>query len=923
MSFSFLFTDIEGSTRRWESHPDEMRAALARHDALVRAAVTRSGGRVFKAIGDAFCAVYPAPAKALDGALAIQRALAAETWGAPGPLRVRAAIHTGAAEERDDDYFGPALNRVARLLSAGHGGQTLLSRAAADAVADALPTGVSLRDLGERRLKDLARPERIFQAAAEDLPGDFPPLRTLDARPNNLPAQATSLVGREAELAQVRALLRRDGVRLVTLSGPGGTGKTRLALQAVAEMADEFAHGVWFVPLAPIRDPELVLPAVAAALDVKDAPGVSPADALKEFLRERRLLLILDNFEQVLDAGPSAAELLAAAPGLKILVTSRGLLRVYGEHDFPVPPLTLPCAGKSLSECNQSEAVRLFAERARAVKPSFAVTDENAPALAALTAQLDGLPLAIELAAAQIRMFTPEAMLAELCVACGGGGSLELLSGGARNLPERQRTLRGAIAWSYDLLDEDERAAFRRLGVFSGGWDRGGAAVVLDKNRSQAALQSLLDKSLLRVCDEGGEPRFEMLETLREFALERLDERGEGDDARARHSAHFLSLAETCSSRLEGPDQQRWSERLAREFDNFRAALARALARKDADAALRFAANLGPLWNQRGRYSEGRVQLEAALGMGVASPSKTRARAILSLGQFHNGLGDLPQARLQLEKALELFRSLGDRGGAVDALTTLSWVRMYQGDLDGAEKLTAELLDESQRLGEPRRRALALERAAYVAQERGRPERAVPLLEEALVLMRRAEDKLGVALLLNVLGEHTRPSGDFARALGYYRESFSLSSELGNAFWRAVAEMNVAVCLMRLGRPAEALPLMSESLTAAYGIGNKRNVPPALIAFAALAAMGGKPEPAAVLLGAAEKFLREQNTVLVYADRGEQEETLRAVRALMDRAAYESALASGRTLSLDAAVAKALELADALEFGAANRAATN
>ena len=922
MSFSFLFTDIEGSTRRWESHPDEMRAALARHDALVRAAVARTGGRVFKAIGDAFCAVYPSPGKALEGALAIQRALAAETWGAPGPLRVRAAIHTGAAEERDDDYFGPALNRVARLLSAGHGGQTLLSRAAADAVADALPTGVSLRDLGERRLKDLARPERIFQAAAEDLPGDFPPLRTLDARPNNLPAQATSLVGREAELAQVRALLRRDGVRLVTLSGPGGTGKTRLALQAVAEMADEFAHGVWFVPLAPIRDPELVLPAVAAALDVKDAPGVSPAEALKEFLRERRLLLILDNFEQILDAGPSAAELLAAAPGLKILVTSRGLLRVYGEHDFPVPPLTLPCAGKSLSECNQSEAVRLFAERARAVKPAFAVTDENAPALAALTAQLDGLPLAIELAAAQIRMFTPEAMLAELCVACGGGGSLELLSGGARNLPERQRTLRGAIAWSYDLLDEDEREAFRRLGVFSGGWDRGGAAVVLDKNRSRAALQSLLDKSLLRVCDEGGEPRFEMLETLREFALERLDEHGEGDDARARHSAHFLSLAETCSSRLEGPDQQRWSERLAREFDNFRAALARALARKDADAALRFAANLGPLWNQRGRYSEGRVQLEAALGMGDGSPSKTRARAILSLGQFHNGLGDLPQARLQLEKALELFRSLGDRGGAVDALTTLSWVRMYQGDLDGAEKLTAELLDESQRLGEPRRRALALERAAYVAQERGRPERAVPLLEEALVLMRRAEDKLGVALLLNVLGEHTRPSGDFARALGYYRESFALSSELGNAFWRAVAEMNVAVCLMRLNRPAEALPLMAESLAAAYSIGNKRNVPPALIAFAALAAMGGKPEPAAVLLGAAEKFLREQNTVLVYADRGEHEETRRAVRALLDGAACEAALARGRSLALDAAVAKALELADGLDFGAANRAAT-
>jgi predicted ATPase/class 3 adenylate cyclase len=915
MVFTFLFTDIEGSTRRWESHPDEMRGALARHDALVRSAIGGAGGRVFKAIGDAFCAAFPSPAAAVGGALAVQRALAAESWSAPGPLRVRAAIHMGAAEERDDDFFGPALNRVARLLSAGHGGQTLLSRAAADAVADALPSGASLRDLGERRLKDLAKPERIFQLDAADLPADFPPLRTLDARPNNLPAQATSLVGREAELGQVRALLRRDGARLVTLSGPGGTGKTRLALQAVAEMADEFAHGVWFVALAPIRDPRLVLPAVAAALGVKEAPGVPTAAALKEFLHERRLLLLLDNFEQVLDAGPAVAELLAAAPGLKILVTSRGLLHVYGEHDFPVPPLTLPCEGKSYRECSQSEAVRLFAERARAVKPGFAVTGQNAPALAALVAQLDGLPLAIELAAAQIRLFTPEAMLAELCRACGGGGSLDLLSGGARDLPARQQTLRGAISWSYDLLDEAERAAFRRLGVFSGGWDRGGAAVVLDKGRSLASLQSLLDKSLLRVCEEGGEPRFEMLETLREFALERLGEHGEGDDARARHSAHFLSLAETCASRLEGPDQRRWSEKLAREFDNFGAALDHALVRRDADAALRFAANLGPLWNQRGRYSEGRGRLEAALALGGGAPCKARARATLALGQMHNGLGDLPQARLQVEKALELFRSLGDPGGYVDALTSLSWVLMYQGEHGRAEKVTEELLEESRRLGEPRRRALALERGAYVSQERGRPERGIPLLEEALELMRRAQDQAGAALIINVLGEHVRTTRDFARAAALYAESLTLSRTLETPFRISVSAMNLAVCLMRLGRPAEALPLMLESLALTHAICNKRNVPPGLIGIAALAALGGEPAAGAVLLGAAEKFLAEQGTVLVYSDRSEHEETERAVRAAQDPAAYEAARASGRALSLDAAVAKALELGGSLDFG--------
>jgi tetratricopeptide (TPR) repeat protein len=505
-------------------------------------------------------------------------------------------------------------------------------------------------------------------------------------------------------------------------------------------------------------------------------------------------------------------------------------------------------------------------------------------------------------------------MLAELCVKCGGGGSLDLLAGGARNLPERQRTLRGAISWSYDLLDEGERAVFRRLGVFSGGWDRGGAEVVLDEKRSLASLQSLLDKSLLRVCEEGGEPRFEMLETLREFALERLDEHGEGEDARARHSKHFLSLAETCSSRLVGPDQQRWSERLAREFDNFRSALKRALARKDADSALRFAANLGPLWNQRGRYSEGRAQLEAALALGDGSPSEARARAILALGIMHNGLGELPQARLHLERALELFRALGDRSGAVDAMTDLAWVRMYQGDLEGAEKLAEELLDESQRLGQPRRRAMALKHAAYVAQERGQPERSTALLEEALVLMRQAQDKQGVAILLNVLGENLRSSGDFAGAVRFYEESLGLSRELGDAFWCAVAGINLAIGRLRLGEPGRALPLMAEALTTTHAIGNKRNVPPALIGFAALAAMGGKPEPAAVLLGAAEKFLREQNTVLVYADRGEQERTMRAVRAALDGAVYEAALAKGRTLTLDAAVAKALKLAEGLEF---------
>jgi len=897
---AFLFTDIEGSTRRWESHPDEMSAALARHDALVRRAVDASGGRVFKAVGDAFCAVFSAPGDALAAALAAHRALDAQPWGALAPLRVRAAIHVGAAEERDQDYFGPALNRVARLLSAGHGGQTLLSRAAADAVADVLPTGVSLRDLGERRLKDLARPERVFQVVAPGLAADFPPLRTLEGRPNNLPAQATALVGREAELAEARRLLRRDGVRLLTVTGAGGAGKTRLALQIGADMVDEFAHGVWFVPLAAIRDPALVLPAIAAALGIKESTGLPIAQALEDYLRERRLLLILDNFEQVVEAASQAAALLEAAPGLKLLVTSRSLLRVYGEQDFALPPL------------QEAEGVRLFAERARAARSDFSIAGENAADVAALCAQLDGLPLAIELAAARSRLFSLKAMQAELR-RCRGAGPLDVLSGGALNLPERQRSLRGAISWSYELLDEKERAAFRRLSVFNGGWDREAAAAVLDETRVLPLLGSLVDKSLVRARVDGEETRFEMLETLRDFALERLEECGEGGEYRRRHADYYAALAQEDGARLEGPDQQRWSARLERELDNLRAAMDLARARRDLAAALRFGAGLAPFWNRRGLYTEGRDWLEAALGPGESPATATRARAVLALGQMRAGLGDLPQALARLEQAKELFLALGDAEGEIDALTALTRVLLFRGEYERAERVTEELLEKSGRLGEPRRRGLALARAASLALDRGRVERVVPLLEEALALVRQARDNLGVAALLNTLGEHVRAGGDFARAARLYEESLTLSRELKSAYWSSVSAFNLAVCLLRLGRPAEALPLAIDSLAAAHSSGNKHNVPPGLNLVAALAAAAGQPEPAAVLLGAADKFLIEQEAVLIYADRGEYEATTRAVRDALGTGVYESARAAGRELTLCAAVERALTLASDLK----------
>jgi predicted ATPase len=539
------------------------------------------------------------------------------------------ALPTGIVEEQHGDYFGPPVNRVARLLSAGHGGQVLLSAATQELIRDTLEDGAKLEDLGERRLKDLFRPEHVFQVVAANLPSEFPELRTLESLRNNLPPQSTPLVGREREVREVCERLRQEDMRLLTLTGPGGTGKTRLALQAAADLLDAYRDGVFFVSLATVTDPDLFFKEIAGALDLRESGDVPLKDLLKEYVGRRDLLLVLDNFEQLLSAVPLVGELLSAAPRLKVLAASRIPLGIYGEHEYAVPPLAVPDPERlpGLEDLSQYEAVRLFIERAEAAKAGFEITSENASAVAEICARLDGLPLAIELAAARVKLLPPRAMLGRL------GRRLKLLTGGARDLPERQRTLRGAIEWSHTLLDEGEKTLFYRMAVFSGGRTLEAVEAVCDAQGdlpidALEGVSSLLDKSLLRQ-EEGpnGEPRFIMLETIHEYARERLQESGEAEEIGRAHAGYFLALAEEAELELTGSDQAEWLERLEVEHDNMRTALRWSLEGEDPGLGLGLASALAHFWLVRGFWSEGRGWLEEVLaGNAGTRPKRGRRR---------------------------------------------------------------------------------------------------------------------------------------------------------------------------------------------------------------------------------------------------------------------------------------------------------
>ncbi len=951
---TLLFTDIEGSMKLLQRSGEQYVEMLTEYRDLLRTAFSEYHGYEVDTQGDGFFVVFVRASEAILATVAAQRALTTHTWPEGVVVRVCMGMHTGEPSLVGEGYVGLDVHYAARIMHAAHGGQVLLSQTTHDLIENELPFGVGLRDLGKHRLKDIQSPVHLYQLVIVGLSTDFPPLKTLDSRPNNFPAQLTSLIGREKEVVAIQNLLEREDVRLVTMTGPGGTGKTRLGLQVVAELSELFPDGMYFVNMAPISDPDLVVPTIAQALDLKETGDQPLLNLLKGYLQNKHILLLLDNFEQVVSAALQVTDILSACPNLKVLVTSRMTLHIRGEQEFPVPPLTVPNPKRlpDLVALSQYEAVALFIQRAQAVRPDFQVTHVNAASVAGICIRLDGLPLAIELAAARIKVLPPQALLARL------GQRLAVLTSGAQDVPEHQKTLRNTIEWSYQLLDAQEQLLFQQISAFVGGCTfQALEAVCIELDTDSTAGQvldgvaSLIDKSLLQqVEQEEEEPRLVMLETIREYGLECLATTGEAGVIRRAHAAYYLQLAERAEPELRGTEQALWLERLEREHDNLRAALECFLERsgigegkEQGEPALRLCVALAFFWRMGGYLWEGRAWLSRALAASEGVVPSLRARGLffagvlahyqnsneqaevlcgeslvlsrelgdtggmaISLGVMGDiawGKGDYATARPLLEEAETLFKEVSNDWGRADVLGSLVRLFTAQGEYTRARELGEECLALYRAVGDQQRIGWGLQLLAWVLfLSQSDQAKARTLAEESLALLQEARSKQFLAYVFGLLGQIHLLQGEQILAREFAEESVAILKEMGNRFFLAESLVYLARVVFSQGDDVAARAIYEESLTISREISARQLIASGMEGLADVVSAQGAPEWAARLWGAAETLRQAIGAPFPPIEVSNYERSVAIARTQFGEKAFATAWAEGRSMTPEQAL---------------------
>jgi predicted ATPase/class 3 adenylate cyclase len=922
---TFFFTDIEGSTKLSQEFPNETPGLIARHNEILDRTIQKYNGFVFQIVGDAFCAAFHTAIDAINAALEAQRTLYNENWS-PAPLKVRMGIHTGIAQLRDADakegsYSGyTTLALTQRIMSAGHGGQILLSQGTHDLIKDALPEQAELRDMGERRLKNIQRLEHVYQLAVPDLPSDFAPINTLESYDHNLPAQLTSFVGRQKELEEVTRLVASH--RIVTLTGSGGSGKTRLSLQVGTTNLGQFSNGVWIAELAPVMEAALVPRTLLSIFNLREDSHRTPLGVLTDYLRSKELLLLLDNCEHLIEACAQISEsLLHACPRLKILASSRESLGIAGEVAYRVPSLATPDPNHlpPTEKLMDFESIYLFIERARIVKPDFELTKENAPFVAQTCSRLDGIPLAIELAAARVKVLTPEQIASRL------DNRFHLLTGGSRTALPRQQTLRAMIDWSYSLLTEQEKTLFRRLAVFVGGWTLEAAESVCADEEPGGILPHdildlltrLVDKSLVTTEEVLGETRYHRLETIRQYSREKFIETNEVESIRNWHLNFFVRFAEKVDENLKGRDQVLWQNLMSQEQDNLRAAMEWGM-RANPHNALRIAGASNLFWTAGGYSAEGFRWTQNALDEAEKHPVKNdlsieeklvaRAKALRGLTRLYLSLGDNASARVAAEESVALYRQSQDRRGLAFALTILAYPLEFLGERTQAEAVLLESNSIARSEGDVYVICRSLNILARVTIQMYHDlETSKRYVEEAYRLARENGLRYQEAQSLEILGFIAIDTKDYVEARLYFMESARVYEEVGASFNVVLEKSNLAHLERQTGEYGNALELYRETILAFRDIGQTGAVSHQLECFGFIATALDQNGQAMQLFAAAQALREKAGTPMRPEEKTYFDEQMKILRDKMESPTLEWIWSKGHTLSMDNAIKLAVE----------------